>query len=238
NGAPSTHIIKPSRSDFPDIAENEYLCMKLAGLAGLNAPDASLFYSEEKSVFVVQRYDRIVTGNGIRRVHQEDMCQALGIPSDRKYQADGGPSLKDIFALIKRISSVPLVDIKRFLEYVAFNFLIGNCDSHGKNFSVLYDNGKVSLAPLYDAVSTIAYPALTTNLSMKIGSRYEIEQITRSDFVSQAEAMGIKGGMMLGILDDMRGRLADAFKILHDDDVWKKNQTLAGSIEEHCKLLA
>lgn len=231
NGAPSTHIIKPSRSDFPDIAENEYLCMKLAQSAGLDVPNVGLFYSNGKSVYVVERYDRIIKENKISRVHQEDMCQALGIQSELKYQADGGPSLCDIYNLIKKIDSIPVYDMKKFTDYFIFNYLIGNCDCHGKNFSFLYKEGSVRLAPLYDVVSTVVYPALTTKLSMKIGKRYELAEITKNDFSFQAELMGIKTGMILNLLEDMKERLLKAFEKIEDDFIFQKNKSLAERIK-------
>lgn len=99
--APSTHIIKPTRKDFPDIAQNEYLCMQIAKIFHDAAPSSLLDFCG-KIVFCVKRFDRIQSENAIKRVHQEDMCQALGIMDDKKYQADGGPSIKDrIFGKIQ-----------------------------------------------------------------------------------------------------------------------------------------
>ena len=87
--APSTHIIKPSRKDFTDIAQNEYLSMKIASIFLSDVAPVSLFDFCGKNVFCVKRFDRIQNGNKIKRIHQEDMCQALGIMDDKKYQAGG-----------------------------------------------------------------------------------------------------------------------------------------------------
>jgi serine/threonine-protein kinase HipA len=116
---------------------------------------------------LVERYDRAhvpATSGGqpqLQREHQEDFCQALGIVSEHKYQSEGGPSLKQCFELVRNSSSVPLVDLQSLLDAVFFNWLIGNNDAHGKNFSMIYRaDGQTRLAPLYDLVSTAAYDLL------------------------------------------------------------------------------
>ena len=116
---------------------------------------------------LVERYDRAhvpATSGGqpqLQREHQEDFCQALGIVSEHKYQSEGGPSLKQCFELVRNSSSVPLVDLQSLLDAVFFNWLIGDNDAHGKNFSMIYRaDGQTRLAPLYDLVSTAAYDLL------------------------------------------------------------------------------
>ncbi|HVR05415.1 MAG TPA: HipA domain-containing protein, partial [Solirubrobacteraceae bacterium] len=63
------------------------------------------------------------------------------------------------------------------LRWALFQFLIGNSDAHGKNFSLLYDGGSPSLAPLYDVVSTCRYPELTTRLAMSIDGASDIGEV-------------------------------------------------------------
>ena len=78
----------------------------------------------------------------------------------------GGPSLKQCFGPIRNVSSAPVLDLRHLLDAVVFNWLVGNNDAHGKNFSLLYTGmgtGRVEtrLAPLYDMVATVAYPELS-----------------------------------------------------------------------------
>src|ERR1039458_4008542 len=92
---------------------------------------------------LVERYDRTYrqTAEGdpvLERIHQEDFCQALGIVSETKYQKEGGPSLKQCFALLREVSNSPVVDLALLLDAVIYNYLVGNNDAHGKNFSLLY----------------------------------------------------------------------------------------------------
>jgi serine/threonine-protein kinase HipA len=99
-----------------------------------------------------------------------------------KYQNEGGPSLEQCFSLVREVSSTPAPDILTLLDAVSFNFLIGNNDAHGKNFSFLYesvDGGHATrLAPLYDLVSTTHYPELSPKMAMKIGIRYFPHQVS------------------------------------------------------------
>ena len=214
NGAPSTHILKPTRSgELSTIAQNEFFCMNLAEKLNLPVPKTQILELDDLSVFVCQRYDRKFDSEkpSIQRIHQEDFCQALGNMNDIKYQADGGPSFKDCFNLIQEKFSDKLEQINIFLKSILFNYLIGNCDSHGKNFSLIYENSKIKLSPLYDLVSTTVYPSLTTKMAMKLGSNYEIEKISPTDFFKQAELFEIKNRFWLSAIEDFSKNLIPAF---------------------------
>ena len=219
NGAPSTHILKPARTgSLSSLAQNEYICMKLAKSFGLPVPVVDLLKIAGKDVFVIERYDRIKDGNFIQRLHQEDFCQALGIMSTSKYQNDGGPGIADIFNTITKVCTVPALETQKFLRYVIFNYLMGNCDSHGKNYSLLYKNNRVELSPLYDVVSTVIYPGLTEKLSMKIGEHYEIQKVSKEDFSLLAESLNIKYTIFQKIFDDFGKKYISAFEELKADE--------------------
>ena len=72
-------------------------------------------------------------------------------------------------------------DIESLVRGCLFNVLVGNCDAHGKNFSILYGPGGPSLAPFYDLLSTTAYPGLECRLSMKVGKEYRIDDVGADD---------------------------------------------------------
>ena len=189
---PSTHIIKPEPDRFPGLAVTEWLCMKLARAIGLNVPDTSLLQVGDKPCILVQRYDRSLTADGfVRRIHQEDFCQALGYPPEHKYQQEGGPLLRDCIALLREWSTVPALDIRAFLDGVIFNMLIGNADAHGKNYSLLYQDGERRMAPFYDLVCTLAWPELSKTPAMKIGRSESIESITAVHWKKMAEESSI-----------------------------------------------
>lgn len=227
NGAPSTHILKPTRTgSLSSLAQNEYICMKLAKSFGLPVPDVDLLNIAGKDIFVVERYDRIKETDSIQRLHQEDFCQALSIMSTSKYQNDGGPGIIDIFNTILKVCTVPALESQKFLRYVLFNYVIGNCDSHGKNYSMLYKNNRVELSPLYDVVSTIIYSDLTEKLSMKIGKHYEIQKVTQEDFSLLAESLNIKYSVFSKIFDDFAKKYITAFEELKDDEKISRDDIL------------
>jgi len=187
---PSTHIIKPEPERFPGLVANEAFCMELAQRVGLNTAETTTRLIGETPCIVVTRYDRTTTPTGVVRLHQEDFCQALGHPPERKYQQEGGPTVKACAELLREWSTIPVLDILAFIDALVFNLLIGNADAHGKNVSMIYAGGTRHLAPLYDLVSTIAWPELSTRLAMKIGHGKNINDINPAHFKRMAEACG------------------------------------------------
>ncbi len=187
HGAPSTHILKPINRDFPSLIENECFCLNLARKIGLNAVEASMHETNNRPYLLVKRYDRVETPKGIQRLHQEDFCQALGISPEMKYQQEGGPKIADCFYLTRRVSSLPVIDIKALLKAILFNLIIGNNDAHGKNFSLLYQGQQARLAPFYDLISTSYYPSLASKMAMKIGSKYDFESLFPRHIIQMAE---------------------------------------------------
>lgn len=169
-GSPSTHILKPASPHFTGLVENEFFCLKLALRAGLDVAQVELGQAENVRFLQVLRFDRSELPDGqLVRIHQEDFCQALGIPPELKYQQEGGPNLEACFELVRQVSTSPVVDVLKLFYAVGFNFLVGNGDAHGKNFSFLYTEEGARLAPLYDLVCTRLYPSLDQTMAMKIG---------------------------------------------------------------------
>jgi serine/threonine-protein kinase HipA len=205
-GAPSTHILKPGGDRFEGVVANEALCMKLAAAIGIPTAKVEARTVEGMEYLLVERYDRIYRANSeqvpvLERLHQEDFCQALGIVSEMKYQKEGGPSLKQCFALLREVSSTPVIDLSRLLHAVIFNYLVGNNDAHGKNFSLLYrgigtDDMQVSLSPLYDSVSTVYYPEISRTMAMKLGGQYSSEKVMPPNFDQFAEEAGLAKPMV------------------------------------------
>jgi serine/threonine-protein kinase HipA len=183
-GAPSSHIFKPPLPDLPDSVLNEAFCMRLAADYGLNVPESHI----EAGCYVVQRYDRVASPKRLIRLHQEDFCQALGVPARRKYQSEGGPNLADCFGLLKDFL---IPEKQQWLDAVIFNFLIGNHDAHAKNFSLLHQHGRWQLAPFYDLLSTCIYPHLSPNWAMKIGSQSALRYFSPLDWQRMAKSLGL-----------------------------------------------
>ncbi len=218
-GAPSTHILKPAVERFDGIVFNEAFCMKLAAAAGLSTAAVQTRKVQGIDYLLVERYDRIhlPTPSGepvLERLHQEDFCQAQGIISEHKYQKEGGPSLQQCFGLLREVSSAPVIDLARLLDAVIYNYLVGNNDAHGKNFSLLYRTGtgdpEIRLAPLYDLVSTVYYPELSRDMAMRIGDEYSSEKVTAKSFEQLAQEAGLGKPLVRGRVAQMSQKVIAA----------------------------
>jgi serine/threonine-protein kinase HipA len=201
--APSSHILKPAVPGYADIVENEVFCMRLAPKAGLPAPVVG-FWKGRHLVYRVERYDRERDAAGdLTRIHQEDFCQALGFGPSEKYEAEGGPDLARCFGLLTEHGAQPLIDKRRLLQWVVFNFLIGNADAHGKNISMLITRDGYRLAPFYDVLSTRLYPRLAKKMAMKIGGENRPDWVFKRHWDALAVSAGVKGKAVADIAGEM-----------------------------------
>lgn len=236
-GAPSTHIIKPAVERFTGVVFNEALCMQLAAASGLPAAKVETRTFDGVECLLVERYDRVHRPEAIERLHQEDFCQALGIVSETKYQKEGGPSLKQCFGLLREVSSAPVIDLARLLDAVIYNYLVGNNDAHGKNFSLLrLDVGtaheQLRLAPLYDLVSTICYPELSQDMAMKIGGSYSSGRVMPKDFEQLAEEAGLAKPIVRRRVPELADTMLAALGKM--DTAHPFSQALDAIIRERC----
>jgi serine/threonine-protein kinase HipA len=192
SGQPTTHILKPPISRFTATTENEAFVMRLAAAIGLDVAPVEARIVQDRTFLLVQRYDRAIGDDGIvRRIHQEDFCQAHGVPPETKYASEGGPTFKDCFALLRQVVARPAVDVLKLLDAVIFNVIAGNADAHGKNFSILYDAEGPRLAPLYDLLATVAYPDLSPKFAMKVGKRATLAELDAWGWAAFAADAGI-----------------------------------------------
>jgi len=223
--APSSHIIKPSmgyRPDIPHTAINEALVMMLAKTVGLDVPEVR--FVPELDAVLIARYDRSrIPGSPLQRLHQNDLCQIMGVAATRKYESEGGPSLKACFETVLQHSHQPARDKKRLVEWVVFNLLVGNMDSHAKNLSLLTVDGRTRLAPFYDLVCTTVYPHLSRKFAFKMGGENRPEWIRERHWARFADEIGVKArwmdsvratllkgieGALQGVVDTLSGQVA------------------------------
>lgn len=210
---PSTHILKPAMADLDGIVENETFCMMLADIIGLPVAKAEVLQYGDQTVICVERYDREVDDNKIiKRVHQEDFCQALGVHPDHKYESDGGPSIITCLKLLERCDDVYQSQIM-FIDAIAFNFLIGGTDAHAKNYSLLLEHGgSVKLAPLYDIACGLVYPELAEGdrMSMKIGRKKKFNEVMPRHWGRLAADARLDSDMVRSRITDMANKLPAA----------------------------
>jgi serine/threonine-protein kinase HipA len=221
HGLPSTHILKPdlATSDYPAIAVNEYFCMRLAREVGLPAANVELTTIAERPCLVVERFDRDHGSDPVRRLHQEDLCQALGITPDFKYQLPDWrlPSYEALGDLLARQSVRPGADRLAAAEAAVFHFLVGNADAHAKNISLLHDEAGVRLAPLYDVVSTAAYPGLNRQLALGIGDEFDPDAIGEIAWGDLAFDFGLNVAAFAGRRALLIVRVMNAAAALRDE---------------------
>ncbi len=168
---PSTHILKiPIRNigNGVDSVYNEFFCMKLARSIGFYVPKVQII-SGEFPYFIVDRFDRYQSEDRVHRIHQFDFCQALGYLPTQKYEEDGGPPIREHYRAIIGKSQVTIKDALRYLDWIAFNLIIGNNDCHSKNISIIYSPEGYTLAPFYDLISTAVYPRIDGKFAIAIG---------------------------------------------------------------------
>jgi serine/threonine-protein kinase HipA len=220
SGAASTHILKPVTGALPTIDVVEYLTMRAAGLVGLSVAQSALATIEGIQVLISTRYDRRQEGNRVTRLHQEDLCQALAVSPEKKYQhQDGGPGVGAIAALVR---SLPIREdqesvARHFFEALVFNTLAACTDAHAKNYSLLLEGQSVRLAPLYDLASAVGYwdGESRINLAMSIGGHYALNHITLSDLVREGSRLGLEDAW--GIVEHIRGQIIPAFDAAREE---------------------
>jgi serine/threonine-protein kinase HipA len=222
---PTTHILKPAVVGFVDHDLNEHLCLRAARLTGLLAARSRVVSFGVERAIVVERYDRASLADGtIVRIHQEDMCQALGTPPTAKYQSEGGPGPEQIIELLNReIHPTARVkdEVGRFVDALAFNWIIAGTDAHAKNYSVLLASGQVRFAPIYDIASALPYDDMylpRLRLAMRIGGEYGIERIGGRHWHRFAVANGLDPDDTLTRLDQLAARVPASFAQAAQDD--------------------
>jgi serine/threonine-protein kinase HipA len=211
---PTTHILKPAVSGFDDHDLNEHLCLDAARRCGLIVARTRVERFSDQSAVVVTRYDRVSRGSTVTRVHQEDLCQALGLPPSKKYQNEGGPGPADIAALFRRIMPPRIADsaILRFADALIWNWIVGGTDAHAKNYSLLLSDNQVRLAPLYDIASGLpdGTHEKKLRLAMKIGGDYRVHP-WHNTWPGAAKDLGIDPDRLVARVDELAALAPNAF---------------------------
>ena len=208
---PTTHILKPPTGEWEGHAENEHFCLQLARTLGLVVPNSTVQRFEEEIAIVVERFDRVPSGRGWSRIHQEDFCQALGRHPALKYESDGGPGVADIAGALRDNSSSAEEDLWAFLDAIAFNWLIAGTDAHAKNFALLHGPGTVRLAPFYDLASILPYERKIdlrkTKMAMKLGGEYRLQNIGLRHWQRLAKSVRVPEADLIGRVVSMVNQL-------------------------------
>ena len=219
---PTSHIFKPAMkeaprgADFSDMPWNEWFCLNICRYFGLKTAQAEVLHFGGKPVIVVERFDRLWKDKVLYRLPQEDLCQALGVPSIRKYEADGGPGTLEILNCLNGAES-PREDRLQCMKAQIVFWLLAAIDGHAKNFSIFLTPGGYSLTPLYDVMSSSPYPEFSPHkvkLAMAIGDRhqYSIKGILPRHFYQTAKKAGISKQEMDLLFTDIQACLDPAYE--------------------------
>lgn len=221
---PSTHILKfpigfiqqPFATlDMTESVENEYFCIKLAEAMGFKVPRVEILDFDNMKSLAVERFDRVWSTSESMpiRLTQEDMSQALSLPTNLKYQSDGGIGITEIMQLLNGSTNAQK-DRDDFMRFQVFQWLIGATDGHAKKFSIFIEaNGAYRLTPFYDIMS--AFPTSSgrgintrkLKLAMALkstssGNKWHLEKIYPRHFIATAETSGFCTIRMQEILDE------------------------------------
>jgi serine/threonine-protein kinase HipA len=205
--APSTHLIKPQYDEeYPGLAYNEMFCMQVLKCAGLPVAETELEVIAGRPCLISRRFDRSSDGMRTTRLHQEDLCQALGVPPNLKYQENSGPGFRNLCGLLREIGRG--TEVAAVVRAAVCSFVLGNSDAHGKNFAILFAELGRRLAPLYDVVSTAVYD-LDDRMAMSIGDRFEPEEVTLADWVDMSHDCDLNPKLFLGLVRETATRVRD-----------------------------
>jgi serine/threonine-protein kinase HipA len=217
---PTTHILKPQLGEIPtssgvidlsDSVENEHFCLALMESFGLPVARTEIATFGKRKVLVVERFDRVHRGDRLLRLPQEDFCQALSIPSSRKYQKDHGPGAVSLITRLQE-SDDPLSDQAKVFKSQIIFWLIGATDGHAKNFSLfLRPGGRFELTPFYDVLTAqpafdakrIQHKHFTVAMSAGATPHYKILDIHGRHFVETAKAAGLGPTPIRRVLDEV-----------------------------------
>jgi serine/threonine-protein kinase HipA len=217
DATPTTHILKPTTGELRRVDVVEQIAMSAGSELGLRVAESHLTTFGDIRTFVSTRYDRIRRNGVWRRLHQEDLCQALSVPPSKKYQRrDGGPGIAAVGGLLE---AVPLLGDRRsvaldFFAGFVFNAVIAGTDAHAKNYSLMLDGESVRLAPLYDLASYAASRAdgESIQLAMNVNGKYRLDSLTTDDFVRAGAKLRLSRVEALDTVDRLRSDTLGAFE--------------------------
>jgi serine/threonine-protein kinase HipA len=245
--AATTHILKPAVSGFDDHDLNEHLCLRAAAAAGLPAVWTEVVTFGAEKALCIERYDRIKVNKELVHIHQEDACQALGVPPSQKYQADGGPAPADIAQLLRRVMRATRADgaVQQFADALIWNWVIAGTDAHAKNYSLLLNDSQSRLAPLYDVASALPYRTheQKLRLAMKLGNDYRLSVQRPSTWTAIASQLGLEADLLreraLELVTVAPDAFADAAKgtPLFDTDLPTRLTSLVADRAKRCRSM-
>lgn len=202
---PSTHIVKPARTDHPGLDEVEAASLDLAQRMGISAAESRVAVFHGQTAFMTKRFDRAETeGGAVVRLHTEDVAQALGFSPEEKYVVGAQRTI----GLLRKYGVDENVRYD-FIEQLAFNITIGNADAHAKNYTLMHQEDGVTLSPIYDTVPIALMPGYEQKLGMRVGNQRYAKGVAASDWVRLSRKSSLDVDRVLGIVQDVNAKFLD-----------------------------
>jgi serine/threonine-protein kinase HipA len=243
--APSSHILKFELADYRHLPAYETFTTQLAAAIGLPVVDIALHPIGRARYVQIARYDRLWDERGeVRRLHQEDFCQALGYGHERKYQEHGGPPFAQCYRLVQEVSSEPAIDAQYLLRWQIFNVLAGNSDGHAKNLSLLHlPDGATRLAPFYDLMCTRAIERIDYHLALDVGGERNPSVVTPTRWEALARQCDVRPQFLRNLVHETGAALQErlvpvreAFEARYGD--YPALQRIERIVTQQCRRIA
>ncbi len=243
--APSSHILKFELADYRHLPAYETFTTRLAAAIGLPVVDIALRSIGRTRYAQIARYDRLWDERGeVRRLHQEDFCQALGYGHEKKYQEHGGPTFAQCYRLVLDASSEPAIDAQHLLRWQIFNVLAGNSDGHAKNLSLLQlPDDTTRLAPFYDLVCTRAIERIDDHLAFDVGGERNPSVITPARWEALAKQCDVRPQFLRNLLQEAAAALQDRLGPVREEfeahyGAYSALQRIEKIVRQQCRRIA
>jgi len=207
----STHLLRPEPPDLVGLVTAEAFA-----LAGLRAAEVRVVAAElaafaGHSTLVVERFDRRVGPNGaVGRIHQEDVCQALGAPRAERTERLGGPRLVEVAELVADMTSDPEAELIHLLHWVAASLVFGKVDGTARDLALVYDTEECRLAPVASMAGTADYPDRPRQLGMSVGGVDDLDRVGKAELIDEAQRWGMPLDVATVVLDALVAALDGA----------------------------
>lgn len=197
--AATTHILKPGIRRLHHQALVEHATMVASATVGVDVATSAFMGFEGQWAIVIERFDRLRSGDRIIRIHQEDLAQACGRLPAQKYESRGGPGVADLARVVRRESTDPDADRRALADFLIINLVAGAPDGHAKNLSLIRMPGRVGLAPLYDLATGLAYDTDTVErqVALSIGGERIASRIGQRQWTKAARLIGLQPEAMI-----------------------------------------
>lgn len=225
-GRPSTHILKRDNLKHRGIVVAEAAALRIAAAVGITTITPQVVDLGGFPCLIVDRFDRVSDADGrVRRVHQEDLCQATGTSPTAhrgraKYEDHGGPGFAALAGLLNAYAADPVGELEQLVRVLTFTVLIGNGDAHAKNLALLHPTpGTIALAPVYDPVPTALWPTLADRAAMHVGGERRLSRVTLDDVHREVRRWPIASSRARTVVAETVDHVADAADGCGHDDL-------------------